>query len=79
MLALGETHREAVLILDDLAARRYALSLGSEVRGTLWLVAEAKRTGMIASATDVIADLARAGLYLPPALIAQVLKSVGEG
>ncbi|HYO08046.1 MAG TPA: DUF3368 domain-containing protein [Tepidisphaeraceae bacterium] len=45
----------------------------------MWLVAEAKRKGMIASPAEVIADLARAGLYLPPALIAQVLKSVGEG
>jgi predicted nucleic acid-binding protein len=68
----------AVLIRDDLAARRCAVGPGLSVRGTLSLVTGAKEAGLIGAAGAVVADVRRAGLYVSDRLVRQVLASVGE-
>ena len=65
-------------VLDDLAARRCAQSLGLPVIGTLGVVLRAKRKGMTPAARPVIEDLRRVGLYAADALIEQALAHLGE-
>ncbi len=65
-------------IIDDLAGRRCAATLGIAVRGTLGLVLAAKKQGRIGAARPVIEKLLLAGMYLSDKVINQALALVGE-
>ena len=65
-------------IIDDLAGRKCALSLGLPVRGTLGLVLLAKRRGIVDEARPVMEDLIRGGMYLSRRILDQALSRVGE-
>jgi predicted nucleic acid-binding protein len=65
-------------VLDDLAARRCAQSLGLPVIGTLGIVLRAKRKGVITAARPIVEHLRRVGLYASDALIEQALAHLGE-
>jgi len=76
-VALALTHGlEAVI--DDLAGRKCAESLGVPLRGTLGIVLAAKRRGVIPAARPVIEDLVSAGLYLSRRVLNDALLRVGE-
>lgn len=78
VLATGLSRRDALLILDDSAARRLAMRLGLTVCGTLWLLGEAKRSRIIPAVKPVVAELSRAGFFLPEHLVRAVLTAAGE-
>ncbi len=65
-------------ILDDAAARRCAAVFGVKLRGTLSLVALAKKRGFIAKCRPVFTRLEQAGLYVRQDLVEQVAASAGE-
>lgn len=65
-------------VLDDAAARRCARIYGIQVRGTLSLVALAKRRGLISQCRPVLKSLIDEGMYVSAALVDQVAQSVGE-
>ncbi|WP_295577547.1 DUF3368 domain-containing protein [uncultured Lamprocystis sp.] len=76
-VALALTHGlEAVI--DDLAGRKCAESLGVPLRGTLGIVLAAKRRGVIPAARPVIEELVSAGLYLSRRVLDDALLRVGE-
>lgn len=75
-LAYDYPDREAVI--DDLAGRRCAASLGIPVRGTLGIVLLAKRKGIIPHARPVIEALIRSGMYLSGRVLDEALARVGE-
>lgn len=66
------------IIIDDLAARRCATTLGIPVRGTIGLVLKAKRAGVISAARPAIEQLRRSGLYLSKRVVDEVLALVDE-
>ncbi len=78
VMALGLKTSGATLILDDLAARRAAVTLALTIRGTLWLAVEARRLQIVPSLRRVVDDLQKSGLYLSPILIQSALEAVGE-
>ena len=78
VLAWALSRPGAEAILDDLAARRCAASLGVPVRGTLGLVLVAKRRGEIPAARPVLERLRRAGMHLSDRLVNDALEMVGE-
>jgi predicted nucleic acid-binding protein len=47
VLTWAASQRQALAILDDLAARRCAASLGIEPHGTLFVLLEAKKAGIV--------------------------------
>jgi predicted nucleic acid-binding protein len=65
-------------IVDDLAARRCAASLGIPVRGTLGLVLAAKRRGALPAARPVVEALRAAGMWLADDVVRRALAMVGE-
>lgn len=75
-LALSKDKCEAVL--DDLAGRKCAASVGVPVRGTLGLVLLAKKRGIIPAARPVLEDLLRGGMYLSRHVLDRALERVGE-
>lgn len=66
------------IIIDDLAARRCATTLGIPVRGTIGLVLKAKRAGVISAARPAIEQPRRSGLYLSKRVVDEVLALVDE-
>jgi len=65
-------------IIDDLAGRKCAASLGIPVRGTLGTMLLAKKRAAIPKARPVIEDMMAAGLYLSTAVVNEALRRVGE-
>ena len=78
VLAHGLERPGAEVVLDDLAARRCARSLGLSMIGTLGIVVLCRHRGVISAARPVIETLREAGLRLKPALMDEALAKVGE-
>ena len=57
----------SIVLIDERAARRYALARGLQVRGTLGVVLHAKRRGLIEHATPLLDYLRRSGFWLDDA------------
>jgi predicted nucleic acid-binding protein len=66
------------VLLDEIAARRIARSLGLRVMGTLGVLAEAKRQGFVSSVRLLVDKMLASGTRLAPELVTAVLSSVGE-
>ncbi|HEY8925914.1 MAG TPA: DUF3368 domain-containing protein [Polyangia bacterium] len=68
----------ATAIVDDRAARRCAATLGIPTRGTLHVVLEAKRAGLISAVAPLIEGLRVAGLFLSDAVVQSALAAANE-
>jgi predicted nucleic acid-binding protein len=65
-------------VLDDQKGRRCARSLGVALLGTLGVVVEARRQGLIPVARPIVAAIRGAGYYIEDELIAAALQEIGE-
>ena len=65
-------------ILDDKKARRIAKQLGLQVIGTLGVLLQAKRMGVIAEISSYLNELRYAGYYMTDELYLEVLRLAGE-
>lgn len=77
-IALALELNAAPIVLDDLAARRVAERLGLSVVGAFGLAIRAKTAGLVPAVRPVIDDLIATGLYVSPALYAELLSIAGE-
>ena len=66
------------MVIDDLAARRTARSLGIPLMGTLALVGLAKEIGMVLTIRPVIDRLRQSGMYVSDHLVQYLLDQAGE-
>lgn len=66
------------VVIDDMAARRCALSLGCRFTGTVGLIVLAKRRGIINSVRESIENLQNVGLWLSEDFIEKVCRREGE-
>lgn len=78
VLTWGYVNPGTEVILDDLAARRCAATLGIPVRGTLGIVITAKQRGVIPAARPVLEQLRQFCMYLSDRVINHALALVGE-
>lgn len=79
VLTWAATHPGAAAIMDDRRGRLAARSLGIPVIGTLGIILEAKRAGVIPAARPVAGHLLGAtDWYLSRHILARVLARVGE-
>ncbi len=78
-IALAQTFPGSIVVLDDLAARRVATALGLPVMGTLGMLTEAKRRGLVPLLRPLIDRMLEAGYRLGPDLVRMVLEAAGEG
>ncbi|MBI4553923.1 MAG: DUF3368 domain-containing protein [Candidatus Latescibacteria bacterium] len=78
VLAWAHAHPGTEAIIDDLAARRCAATLGIPVRGTLGLILTAKQRGRIPAARPILERLRLSGLYLSGSVMNQALALIGE-
>lgn len=79
ILGAALRHGESALVLlDDLSARREALRLGLSVVGTAGIIVQARRARLIPAARPVFARLADEGFHLSADLVAAILTELGE-
>jgi predicted nucleic acid-binding protein len=78
VIAWALAHPGCEAIIDDLAARRHAASLGVTVVGTVGLVLRAKQRGIFPQARPILEALRRSGLYLSDSILNQALARVDE-
>ncbi len=76
--ALADPNRKTVAVIDDLAARHCAITLGIPVRETLGIVLIARKRGLIPRARPVMEALIDHGLYLSRSVLDQAMARVGE-
>jgi len=68
----------ALVILDELSARKAARRLGLHCTGTAGVIVEAKRARLVTAARPLFKRLEECGFYLSPDLVAAVLAELGE-
>jgi predicted nucleic acid-binding protein len=68
----------SVLLVDDLAARRHAHSLGLAIVGTLGLLVLAKRAALLPEVRPLIVALRESGHWISDAAVAAALSAAGE-
>jgi hypothetical protein len=78
VLALALESRDAVVILDDALGRRAAELLGIRLTGTLGLLLDARKRGLIQKISPVLDELDRLRFRVSPGTRAAVLKLAGE-
>ena len=67
VIAIALELESAIVLIDEKAARAYALSQGLRVLGTIGVVLQAKRRGLIERATPLLDDLRERGFWLDDA------------
>jgi predicted nucleic acid-binding protein len=70
--------RDALVILDELSARKAARRLGLHCTGTAGVIVEARRARLVTTVRPLFKRLADSGFYLSPDLVAAVLVQLGE-
>lgn len=78
VLMLALESREAVVVLDDALARRVAETLGLRLTGTLGLLLDARRAGLIPAVGPLLDQLQALRFRVAPHTRAAVLKMAGE-
>ena len=68
----------ALLILDELSARKAARRLGLHCIGTAGVIVDAKHARLVKAAQPLFERLAKSGFHLSPDLVAAVLAELGE-
>ena len=77
-MALAQRETSAVLLMDDLRARKLADRLGLRRMGTVALLGRAKREGLILQLKPALDALLASGIFIRQELIAAALKEVRE-
>lgn len=78
VLAYAYFHPGVTAVIDDEAGRNCAETLGLPLMGTLGLVMNAKKRGLIPAARPVVALLKQHGMYLAEKTIDQAMMLIGE-
>lgn len=78
VLLLALECADPVVILDDALARRHAEILGISLTGTLGIVLDAKRRGLVPAVSPLIDDLQRLGFRLSGGTRRAVLRMAKE-
>lgn len=66
------------VLLDELAGRRAAAALGLQVVGSLWVLHQVKKAGLIPRVRPLIVQIIEAGIYYSDDLVEKFLREVGE-
>lgn len=78
VLALAAERGARLVIFDDLDARQDAQRLHLTVTGTVGILLEAKKKGLIDVIEPLLTDLRNNGMYLGDAVIVHALQLAGE-
>lgn len=78
VLGFAIHNREYRAVIDDLEARRCALTLGCRFTGTVGILVLAKRKKILASVRQGMSQLRNAGLWLSDSFVEDICRTSGE-
>lgn len=78
VVALAQASSDALLILDDNMARRYAMEMGLRITGTAGVLLRALKEKRIAAVAPLLARLEALGFHLDGATQENILRVAGE-
>lgn len=78
MIALARSLKADLVLIDERQGRRIARRLGLTVKGTLGLLVEARRQGLVPELRPLLHRLRDQGAWLGDPLIQETLRAVGE-
>ena len=78
VLALAKEHNARFVLLDEKKARQKAKDLEFSVKGTVGILLEAKKSGLIDAIKPLLRTLRNNGMHLSEPLIAYALREAGE-
>lgn len=77
-IALAAELPDCTLILDDLRARKVAADMGLVFTGTLGIIANARRRGLIPAARPLLEQIKQTDFRISNAFIEAILEELGE-
>ncbi len=77
-MALALEHQGKIVILDDVLARKIAQAAGLEVWGTLRVLLEAKKQGLLPLMSLAVDELRNSGMWISDEIRQRILKLAGE-
>ena len=78
VIALAIEQNARLVIIDEQRARRYAQHLGLSVKGTVGVLLEAKKNGLIGAIEPLLTQMQTNGIYLGQSVIVEALRQAGE-
>ena len=78
VFALAKEHDTQFIIIDELKARRYAERIRLPFKGTIGVLLEAKKRGLIGPIKPLLLELQKYGIYMGKPLIEEALEQAGE-
>ncbi len=78
VIALGLEQQARLVLLDELAGRKVAESLGLRITGSVGVLIRAKQLGEITTIKPLLEHMVREGLYFSQRFLDAVLHQVGE-
>jgi predicted nucleic acid-binding protein len=79
VIQAGLRHSGSWVSIDEKAGRCAARSLGLPLRGTLGILGDAKKLGLIEAVAPVIESMRETGSWFSPELVQQTLQDANEG
>jgi predicted nucleic acid-binding protein len=78
VIILAYEQKAGLVIIDELAGRRYAKQMDIKHTGTLGILLKAKEHGYIDKITPLLDSLTQQGSWINPKLVAKVIELAGE-
>ena len=78
VLILAKEENADLVILDEIAGRRYAKQLELKLTGTIGVLLKAKEKGFVNSVAELFDELTKKGSWFHPKLISKALKLANE-
>lgn len=78
VMALGLKYDTHLVLLDDLLARRMAQAAGLHVWGTLRILLEAKRQGLVPTVAQAVDNFAISGMWISESMRRRILRLANE-
>ncbi|MGE5263649.1 MAG: DUF3368 domain-containing protein [Acidobacteriota bacterium] len=79
VIALAKELNASLVIIDEHLGRQHAKRLGLKLTGTIGVLLEAKRKGLVPVVKPLLEQLVRGGIRLSDALVMEALRLAGEG
>lgn len=77
-MAFALAHPDYIVLFDDLLARRTAQAAGLTVWGTLQILLEAKKRGLVPAVSPAVDNFAISGMWFPAEVRRRLLTLAGE-
>jgi predicted nucleic acid-binding protein len=77
-IALAMETQGALLVVDDLKARKEASRLGLKMTGTMGILYRAKQAGIVPLLAPLLQNIEQAGFRISSAIVEELLRKSGE-